>query len=69
MPNLSYFSLWRHIHRSADDVHDMMDDISEQQEISQEINDALAGGMGAQFDVDEVNMKKVWLPTKWPPYS
>jgi len=42
-----------HGNMSADEVHDMMDDISEQQEISQEINEALAGGMGAQFDVDE----------------
>jgi len=42
-----------HGNMSADQVHDMMDDISEQQEISQEINEALAGGMGAQFDVDE----------------
>jgi len=42
-----------HGNMSADEVHDMMDDISEQQEISTEINEALAGGMGAQFDVDE----------------
>lgn len=32
-----------HGNMSADDVHDVMDDIAEQQDVAQEISDALAG--------------------------
>ena len=40
-------------YRNADDVHDLMDDITEQQEVSDEITNALATGIG-QNDLDEV---------------
>ena len=37
-----------------DDVHDLMDDISEQNELAQEISEALTQGVGAAQDIDEV---------------
>lgn len=40
--------------RSPDDVHDLMDDIAEQQEVSDEITTALSSGIGHADDVDEV---------------
>ena len=42
------------INRDVDDVHDMMDDISEQNEIAQEIGDALSAPIGFNQDLDEV---------------
>ncbi|XP_039247757.1 charged multivesicular body protein 4b-like [Styela clava] len=42
-----------HGNMSADDVHDVMDDIAEQQEVAQEISDALSGPVGFGTDVDE----------------
>ena len=40
--------------RDVDDVHDMMDDISEQNEIAQEIGDALSSPFGFNQELDEV---------------
>ena len=37
-----------------DQVHDMMDDIHEQQEIAQEISEAISNPVGFNQDVDEV---------------
>ncbi|XP_065828126.1 charged multivesicular body protein 4b-like [Oscarella lobularis] len=37
----------------VDDVHDLMDDISEQNELAQEISEALTQGVGAAQDIDE----------------
>lgn len=42
-----------HGNMSADDVHDVMDDIAEQQEVAQEISDALSGPVGFGADIDE----------------
>lgn len=42
-----------HGNMSADDVHDVMDDIAEQQEVAQEISDALSGPVGFGTDIDE----------------
>ena len=39
--------------RDVDDVHDMMDDISEQTELANEISDAISQSVGFG-DVDEV---------------
>ena len=39
---------------SADDVHDLMDDIADQQEVSDEITNALSSGFGHADDIDEV---------------
>jgi len=41
-----------HGNMNADDVHDLMDDIQEQQEVADEITTALSSGVGAQ-DIDE----------------
>lgn len=42
--------------RNADQVHDMMDDIHEQQEIAQEISEAISHPVGFNSDVDEVRL-------------
>ena len=42
------------INRDVDDVQDMMDDITEQNEIAQEIGDALSAPVGFNQDLDEV---------------
>jgi len=46
-----------HQQLDVDDVHDMMDDISEQTELANEISDAISTsvGMGADYDEDELN--------------
>ena len=41
--------------RNVDDVHTLMDDVAEQQEIANEISDAISNPVGFQQDVDEVN--------------
>ena len=38
----------------VDDVHDLMDDIQEQNELADEITQALTQGIGAQSDFDDV---------------
>ena len=38
----------------VDDVHDMMDDIQEQNELATEISEALSAPMGFNADIDEV---------------
>ena len=43
------------IHRDIDKVHDLMDDIAEQQEIASEIADAISNPVGFSQDVDEVS--------------
>ena len=47
-------------YRNADDVHDLMDDIAEQQELANEISNAISSGIGFGQDMDEV-MK--WVPS------
>ena len=43
-------------HRDVDDVHDMMDDISEQHEIANEIANAISSPVGFGQDIDEVRI-------------
>ena len=43
--------------RDVDDVHDMMDDISEQTELANEISEAISSSVGFGQDIDEVGMK------------
>ena len=42
--------------RDVDKVHDLMDDISEQQELSNEISEAISNPVGFGQDVDEVRI-------------
>ena len=42
------------LNRDVDDVHDMMDDIQEQNELADEITNALSNPVGFGQDVDEV---------------
>lgn len=46
--NLFYF-------RDVDKVHDMMDDIAEQQEVAREISEAISNPVAFGQDIDEVN--------------
>ncbi len=41
-------------HRDVDDVHNLMDEVAEQQEIASEISDAISNPVGFGNDVDEV---------------
>ena len=40
--------------RDVDDVHDLMDEVAEQQEIANEISEAISSPVGFGQDVDEV---------------
>ena len=40
--------------RDVDKVHDLMDDVAEQQEIANEISDAISNPVGFNTDMDEV---------------
>lgn len=42
-----------HQNMNVDDVHNLMDDVAEQQEIANEISDAISNPVGFQQDVDE----------------
>ena len=42
--------------RDVDDVHDLMDDIQEQNELATEISDALSTPFGINQDIDDVRM-------------
>lgn len=42
-----------HQHMDVDKVHDMMDDIAEQQEVASEISEAISNPVGYGYDVDE----------------
>ena len=46
--------------RNVDDVHNLMDDVAEQQEIANEISDAISNPVGFQQDVDEVSIS-FWM--------
>ena len=43
------------IHRDVDDIHDMMDDIQEQNEIAEEISSALSQPIGFAQEIDDVS--------------
>lgn len=47
-----------HTHRDVDDIHDMMDDIQEQNEIAEEISGALSQPIGFAQELDEVSSTK-----------
>ena len=40
--------------RDVDDVHNLMDDIAEQQDVANEISEAISNPVGFGQDVDEV---------------
>lgn len=42
--------------RNVDDVHNLMDEVAEQQEIANEISDAISNPIGFGQDVDEVRL-------------
>lgn len=44
------------IYRDVDKVHDLMDDVAEQQEIANEISDAISNPVGFNTDLDEVSL-------------
>lgn len=43
--------------RNVDDVHDLMDDIAEQQELANEISTAISNPTGFGQDVDDVSFR------------
>jgi len=47
-----------HQHMDVDKVHDMMDDIAEQQEVAREISDAISNPLAFGQDVDEDELEK-----------
>lgn len=47
------------LHRDVDQVHDMMDDIAEQQDVAREISDAISNPVAFGTDVDEVSVPLV----------
>jgi Snf7 len=42
------------LYRDVDKVHDMMDDIAEQQEVAREISEAISNPVAFGQDIDEV---------------
>ena len=44
-------------HRDVDKVHDMMDDIAEQQDVAREISEAISNPVAFGQDIDEVSLK------------
>jgi len=47
-----------HQDMNVDEVHDLMDDVAEQQEIAREISDAISNPVGFGNDVDEDELEK-----------
>jgi len=47
-----------HKHMDVDQVHDMMDDIAEQQDVAREISDAISNPVAFGTDVDEDELEK-----------
>lgn len=48
-----------HVHfRDVDQVHDMMDDIAEQQDVAREISDAISNPVAFGQDADEDELEK-----------
>lgn len=45
-----------HCYRNVDDVHNMMDDIAESQDLSKEISEAISNPVALGLDVDEVRL-------------
>lgn len=45
--------------RDVDDVHDLMDDIQEQNELATEISDALSTPFGINQDIDDVRDTRI----------
>lgn len=44
--------------RDVDQVHDMMDDIAEQQDVAREISDAISNPVAFGQDIDESELEK-----------
>ena len=51
-------------YRDVDQVHDMMDEIAEQQEVANEIGEAISNPVGFGQDLDEVNID-TFIITFW----
>lgn len=51
--NFFNLSFW-FVNRDIDQVHDMMDDIAEQQDVAKEISDAISNPVAFPNDIDEV---------------
>ena len=49
-----FFFVFFFAFRDVDDIHDMMDDISEQNEIAEEISGALSQPIGFNQELDDV---------------
>ncbi|XP_034245864.1 charged multivesicular body protein 4b [Thrips palmi] len=47
-----------HKHMDVDDVHDMMDDIAEQQDVAREISDAISNPVAFGHDIDEDELER-----------
>lgn len=43
--------------RNVEDVHSMMDDIAESQDLSKEISEAISNPVGIGINIDEVKIK------------
>lgn len=48
----------------VDKVHDIMDDIAEQQQIAGEISNAISNPVGFDSNIDDVNSSKKKIPNK-----
>lgn len=45
-----------YLHRDVDKVHDLMDEVAEQQEIANEIGEAISNPVGFGQDMDDVKL-------------
>jgi hypothetical protein len=50
--------------RDVDQVHDMMDDIAEQQDVAKEISEAISNPVAFGQDVDEVSLELLKMSLK-----
>ena len=53
------------LHRDVDKVHDMMDDIAEQQDVAREISEAISNPVAFGQDIDEVSLNILVLSVFW----
>lgn len=57
MVNLLKMFFWFFLFRDVDKVHDLMDEVAEQQEIANEIGEAISNPVSFGQDVDEVSVE------------
>lgn len=58
-----------YLYSDVDKVHDLMDDISEQQQLADEITTAISNPVGFDQDVDEVISYKIFFLFKFSIYN